>query len=170
MENYKLKADEVVFYKGEVTLKGKSGNTELMLTNLNVVLINKYKKMFSPEEVTVLKYPTNSIKMWEGVPQIKHKGTKVEIYFTKGELEVDFPSWIEVNKFVNEANKFLTGESIAHKNVQKGASIVKEGIAIVDDTLGIDSVHATGDIIKNGVTGGLTKALGSIGKNLFKKK
>ena len=37
MENYKLKPEEVVFYKGDVTLKGKKGNTEL-LNAINQVL------------------------------------------------------------------------------------------------------------------------------------
>ena len=65
MENYNLRADEVVLYKGNVILKSKKGTTELILTNLNIVFINKYKELFSKEEVTVLEYPVGSIKIYE---------------------------------------------------------------------------------------------------------
>jgi len=165
MDNYKLKPEEVVFYKGDVTLKGKKGNTELLFTNLNVVFINKYKRLFSKEEITVFTYPTNEIKMYEGVPQIKHKGNEVEIYFKDAEVEFEFDSRIQVSKFINETNKFLTGES----TVQKGAKKVKDTIGMVDDTLGINTVQATGNVIKNGVVGNITGAIGKIG-SLFKKK
>ncbi|MBQ3494359.1 MAG: hypothetical protein IJA69_02985 [Clostridia bacterium] len=56
MENYNLRTDEVVLYKGNVILKNKKGTTELILTNINLVFINKYKKLFSKEEITVLEF------------------------------------------------------------------------------------------------------------------
>lgn len=36
--------------------------------------------------------------------------------------------------------------------------------------LGINTVQATGDVIKNGIVGNITGAFGKIGKSLFKKK
>ena len=39
MENYQLKEDEVVFYKGTVGLSELKGSTQLVLTNFNVVFI-----------------------------------------------------------------------------------------------------------------------------------
>lgn len=165
MDNYKLKAEEVVFYKGAVTLKGKKGNTELLFTNLNVVFINRYKRLFSKEEITVIEYPTHEIKMYEGVPQIKTKGSSVEIYFKETEVEFEFDSKMELRKFINETNKYLTGESTA----QKGAKKVKDAIGLVDDTLGINTVQATGNVVKNGIVGNITGAIGKIG-GIFKKK
>ena len=50
MENYNLGPNEVVLYKGDVKLKDTSGSTELILTNINLVFINKIKKLFSKEE------------------------------------------------------------------------------------------------------------------------
>lgn len=165
MENYKLKADEVVLYKGDVVLTGKKGNTELIFTNINLVLINKYKKLFSKEEITVLEYPVNEIKIYEGVPQIKTKGSIAEIYLLETEIEIDFDSKMELHKFTNAANKLLTGET----NVQKGAKKVKDAIGLVDDTLGINTVEATGNVIKNGLVGSITNSIGKIG-SLFNKK
>lgn len=165
MENYKLKPEEVVFYKGDVTLKGKKGRTELIFTNLNLVLINKYKKLFSKEEITISEYPVHEIKMYEGVPQIKAKGSLVEIYMKETEIEIEFESRMETHKFINATNKFLTGET----TVQKGAKKVKDAIGIVDDTLGINTVQATGNVIKNGIVGNITGAIGKIG-GIFKKK
>ena len=166
MENYKLRADEVVLYKGDVALKNKNGTTELILTNINLVFINRYKKLFSKEEIIILEYPVHSIKMYEGEPQIKAKSNIVEIYLLETEIEVEFNSKMELYKFINATNKLLTGKS----SVQKGAKKVKDAIDLVDDTLGINTVQATGNVLKNGIAGGITDSIGKIGKSLFGKK
>ena len=49
MEHYDLEENEVVFYKGQVSQRNKKGTTEVVLTNINLVFINKYKKLFSKE-------------------------------------------------------------------------------------------------------------------------
>ena len=166
MENYNLGPDEVVLYKGNVTLKEMKGETELILTNHNLVFINKYKRLFSKAEITVIDYPTTSIKMYEGIPQIKTKGDIVEVYLVEGEKEIRFYSKSEQHKFTSVANKLLTGMTTAQRNAKK----VKDAIGLVDDTLGINSVQATGTVIKNGVVGNLTGVIGKIGKSIFNKK
>ena len=165
MENYNLRTDEVVLYKGNVILKNKKGTTELILTNINLVFINKYKALFSKEEITVLEFPVHSIKMYEGEPQIKAKGHTVEIYLLESEVEIEFDAKMELHKFINATNKLLTGES----SVQKGAKKVKDTIGLVDDTLGINTVQATSNVLKNGIVGNITGAIGKIGKSLFNK-
>lgn len=166
MENYNLRADEVVLYKGNVILKSKKGTTELILTNLNIVFINKYKELFSKEEVTVLEYPVGSIKIYEDIPQIKVNGNTVEIYLLETEIEFNFNSKTELYKFNCAAKKLLTGQTSAERMCKN----VKNSIALIDDTLGINTVQATGDVIKNGIVGNITGAFGKIGKSLFKKK
>ncbi len=165
MENYKLRSDEVVLYKGDVILKNKKGTTELILTNINLVFINKHNDLFSKEEVTILEYPVHSIKMYEGIPQIKAKGDIVEIYLLETEIEVEFYSKIELYKFTNATKKLLTGESSA----QRGAKKVKDAIGLVDDTLGINTVQTTGNLLKKGIFGNITGAIDKIGKSLFNK-
>lgn len=103
--------------------------------------------------------------MYEGAPQIKTKGHEVEVYLLEDEVNFEFESKMELHKFINASNKLLTGET----SVQKGAKKVKDTIGLVDDTLGINTVQATGNVIKNGVVGSITGAIGKIGKSLFGK-
>lgn len=165
MENYKLRADEVVLYKGDVILKNKKGTTELILTNLNIVFINKYKELLSKEEITILEYPVHSIKIYEDVPQIKVNGNTVEIYLLETEIEFKFNSKTELHKFNSVAKKLLTGQT----SVERVCKNVKNSIDLIDDTLGINTVQATGDVLKNGIVGNITGAIGKIGKSLFNK-
>ena len=168
MENYKLKSDEVVLYEGEVSLKGQKGSTDLILTNLNVVFINKYKRLFAKEEITVLEYPVNEIKIYKDIPQLKVKENSVQIYFFEGEEVIYFYSKKQMHSFCNQVQELLTGQTTAQRNAKK----VKDTIALVDDTLGINTVEATGNVIKNGVVGSVGGVLGKIGKSLLgvKKK
>lgn len=164
MENYKLKENEVVLYKGEITLADKKGNTQLILTNLNIVFITKNKKLFTEEEVNVDFYPVEEIKIYEGIPQIKTKGNIVELYLLSTEKEFTFISKIELHKFMSEAKKLLTGKTTAERNAEK----VKNTIKLVDDTLGIDTVSAVGNTVKDGIVGKVGKGFKAIGK-IFKK-
>ena len=170
MENYKLRADEVVLFKGPVSFRDTLEPAEIIFTNLNLIVINKNKNMFEKQEETdvltaVEVYPVDSIKIYEGAPQVKTKDTTVEIYLLEKELAFRFESKKSLNQFCEAVTKLLTGTDATHRNAQK----VKDTIALVDDTLGINSVQVVGDVLKNGVTKGLSGALGKIG-NLFKTK
>lgn len=169
MENYKLREDEVVLFKKNVIVKDKKGTSELILTNLNVIAIIKNNEELPKEEVTVLVYPIQSIKMYEGKPQVKPNGKLVEIYLLETELEVEFFSKSDLHNFVNATNKLLTGKTI----IQRGADKIKETIDVVDETFGINTVQATGNVLKNGITGNISNAfgkIGKIGKALFNKE
>lgn len=166
MENYKLGEDEVPLYQGNVSLCNVKGTTELILTNLNVVFITKRRKLFSQDEVSVISHSVSDIKIYQEMPQIRPKGSDVEIFFKTEEVKFSFYSKSELKLFMNEALKLFTGKSGTERKAEK----VKSTIALVDDTLGVDSVGAVGKFVKNGVVGSLTGMIGKIGKNLLKKK
>ena len=80
MKNYDLEENEVVFYKGQVSQKNKKETTEVVLANINLVFINKYKKLFSKEQITVDTYPINEIKYFR---YRQFKNQKTELVFAK---------------------------------------------------------------------------------------
>ncbi len=163
MEHYNLREDEVVLYKGNVTMLDKQQPTQLLLTNLNFVFITKNA---DEESVETVIFPIEEVKIYEGIPQIKSKDSFVEIYFKTTEKEFAFESKSELHKFVSAATNLLTGKSGAERNAEK----VKGAIGLVNDTLGVDIVKATGDVIKNGVGGAIDRLAGSLAKSLFGKK
>lgn len=77
MERYQLKSDETVLYEGEVTKADKykkesfmdSFSTppaaELMLTNKNIILTTRIKKMFSKEQINVEVFSLVDIKVYD---------------------------------------------------------------------------------------------------------
>ena len=169
MKHYDLKPEEVVLYKGDVSIEGKKGSTQLVLTNTNLVLITKHKPLFAAEEVETEVYTLEQIKTYNGLPHFMIDGLTVELYLIPKEREATFISKSEMNKFVSTIKELFTGKT----SVERGAEKVKKSIAIVDDTLGIDSVHVAGNAIKNGTVGKTTslieKGIGLVG-NIFKKK
>ena len=165
MENYQLAEDEVILYKGEITLSGEQEKSFLYFTNLNFVFITTIKNIFNGEEKTFIeKYPVEEIKIYQNKPQIKVNKNIVELYFKTTEKIFTFKQKNELTKFENEVLNFFSGKTTAERNAQK----IKSGIALVDDTLGIDSVKIVGNAIKDGVGNTINKGLKSI-KNIFKK-
>lgn len=169
MIGYELKEDEVVLYKGNVTMSGAKAMSKLVLTNVNIVLITEHKKLFSKGEITTDVYPLSNVKIYEQSPHIKAKSRNVEIYFITKEVIFTFESRMEAKKFVSEVTSCLTGKSTFERSADK----VKKVIEVVDDTLGIDAIDMAKDIIK-GTTYGqvsstLQKGLDAI-KKTFKKK
>lgn len=163
MENYELKSDEVVLYKGEVILSGKLCPTKLILTNYNVVLITKSHSI-SNKEVEVQTYDVQDIKVYKDVPQIKTNKNHVEIYLTSGEIDLEFAYRNELKKFVNSAMELLTNKSLFQRRTES----VKKNVDVVDKTFNIDSVEIVKGAVKNGSEKGIGKLFGSITK-IFKK-
>ncbi|MGM9683402.1 MAG: SHOCT domain-containing protein [Eubacteriales bacterium] len=163
MEHYQLQSDETVLYKGEVIKvdRNKKGSfmdsfstpptTELILTNKNIVLITRIKKMFAKEQPNVEVFPLDDVKVYDGMPQVKHNKINIEIYLTSGEIYVDFNSKLDALKFYQTAIQTLTGKSLA----TRGAEKVKGGIGLVDDTLGISTVDTVKGVLENGLAGTL---------------
>ena len=161
MENYDLEQDEVVLYKGNVSLKKKKGITELILTNINFVLITKKKRLFAKEQVSVDTYPIDEIKYYKGNPQVIKKGHLIELYFLNDETEFTFESRNEARKFVSAALNLLTNKTTFERTLEKGIDKVKGTISLVDDKLGVDSVGITKGAIKNGLIGKTTNVIGN---------
>lgn len=162
MKDYELNADEVVLYKGDVSYEEREGNTYLYLTNRNLVLVTKLKKLFSEEKTSLDVFPVSEIKIYEEKPQIKIEKNKVEIYFTNTEVTFAFSDLVELYKFTTSANKLLTGKSAMERVAEK----VKSGIELVNDTLGIDVVADTTNAVKGGLFGKVSSMVG----NVFGKK
>jgi len=124
--------------------------------------------LFSKEEVSVDTYPVCEIKWYKGTPQLIKKGNLVELYLLHDEVEFEFASGNEARKFVNVSLTLLTNKTSFERNAEK----LKNTISMVDNSLGIDSVKLTGNIIKSGTIGKTTNVIGkgfkTIGK-LIKK-
>ena len=178
MENYELKPNEFLLYKGDVLLgTNKKASTQLIFTNINFVFVTKIKKLFSEEEVIVKNYAVADLKFYKNEPQIKVSKKDVEMYFTTGEVEFSFASGAEFKKFYNEALKLFLNKTMFETKVEK----VKEKIETINETFDVDIVDATVNVVKKDVSkavsdgiinaGGKTvKAIGNfftgkIGKN-----
>lgn len=169
MEYYSLKEDEVVLYKGDVYLKGKSKSTQLVLTNLNLVFITKNSPFLSDERIERQIYPVSDVKIYEGVPQVKVESTDVVVYLKTTEVEFEFQSKSELIKFRSAIVKLLTGKT----GFERGADNVKNKIVVVNDTFGVDVVKTTQDAVKSGILesiGGVFGKMGKIGKSILGKK
>lgn len=163
MQYYNLGEDEVVLYKGEVCGKMFGEQTQLILTNHNIVFITERKKTFQETAVSVKSYPVGDVKIYETKPQIKIVKTMVEVYLKTTELEFDFSSKLEQHKFVSAVTTLLTGKTA----VERGAEKVKDTIDLVNDTLDVDIVKSAGDVVQGGLVGTISKGLGKLGKTLF---
>lgn len=158
MGGYKLKSNETVLYKGTIlnfSAKEKHnsiGSTisyELMLTNLNMIFITKVKKLLSKEESSYIDIPIETIKIYDGKPQIKQKGTNFEVYFSDQEYAFSLPNNFEAIKFHNKIMELVTGKSVSVRNSEK----FKSAVDLVDNTLGIDSLGTVTGVLQNGVKG-----------------
>ena len=164
MENYDLEKDEVVLYKGNVSLRKQKGYTQLVLTNINFVLITKNKKLFSKEQVNVDIYPVNEIKYYKDVPQVIRNGYNVELYLLDDEVSFEFDSKNEVRKFVNATMTLLTNKSTLERNTKK----IQDTISTINNGLGIDSVGIAKNVLKNGIVGKTTNVIGKGVKTISK--
>ena len=143
MENYQLKEDEVILYRGEVELLPNwkhekktaftSTSAELILTNHNIVLNSLIKKVFQ-KIVTTDVYAVSTIKIYQEVPQVLQKGAYVEVYLMGKELFLNFPNKKEGTNFVNSALRLLTGFSKLVRGVKKTQKAIKE----TEDALDVD--------------------------------
>lgn len=186
MENYKLKSDETVLYRGSVELlkdgkkdtKAKKATSELLLTNYNIVVTTTTKKMWN-EIVENVEHKVSDIKVYKDSSQVIRKGSIVEIYLTSGELFLEFPSGKEAKDFTAKALRLATGNSQFVRGVKKVQNEIKE----TNEALDIDVVDiakkaavVTGNIVvevaKTTPVGSATSKMGIIAKVLLggKKK
>lgn len=135
MKHYNLDEDEVPLYKGKVSFKGKSVESELVLTNKKFVFISDIQNEFMSDVVFVDEFLVGDVKQYQGNYQVIRKGNVVEIYFLHNEVEFVFEKSSECQKFMNEALKLLTGKN----KFERGAEKFFKGKDCVDNSLHIDS-------------------------------
>lgn len=158
MTNYSLKPNESVLYSGDIFMEELKGDHKLTLTNLNIIIISTVKKLFTKEQITVNTYPVEHIKIYNEMPQIKQKGSNVEIFLSTREIAFNFSSKSEAHKFVDVAMQLLTGKSSA----ERGSDKVKGAIGLIDNALGINTVNTVKNALENGISGSV---LGGFKKN-----
>lgn len=171
MRNYELKSDEAIVFEGVgfrtgETEKNNDNGFSVILTNLNLVLIDNALYSESEEKPKINIIPVEKIKEYNGDIQVKPNGNSVEIFYADGEQIIFFTTKHEVRKFTDKVFEVYTGK----KKTARGADKVKNAIKLVDDALGIDTV----DTIKNVAQGGVVGAVfgmpigGKKGKKLSK--
>jgi hypothetical protein len=154
---YSLQPDETILYERDVTIQGQERTSRLMLTNLNIVM-TEYEKnsLFAKKDETHTVYSVQDIKIYEDLPQVLQKGKHIRILFLFQELNLEFDSFIEANKFRMALFKLVTGKTAPARSAKK----VKNAIEIIDDTLGIDTVGTTKAVLETGVVGTLVSGTG----------
>ena len=153
MKHYTLLENEVCLYEGTAFGKDDRKLYTIILTNLHIVLIHEKPKLFKANEVTVNTYPVDQIKFYNEQPQVKINHHTVEIYLKTCELKLDCTANLsDARNLHNALMKLLTGENLAERK----AKDFKKSVALVDDTLGIDTLGTAKNVIENGVVGTLT--------------
>ena len=163
MKNYELKEDEVVLFKGMVCLlsdwKDKKEcvyNTELLLTNYNVVLTTKIRKLISSiEEQRV--YCIEDIKVYDQSVQVIRKKKMVDMYFLSAEVFLVFEKEKSAKEFCDKTIKLRDGNSKFVRSVKKAhkaldidmVEIVKKTGALACDIVsGLGTVNGAGKTVK----------------------
>lgn len=157
MKQYQLQPTEVVLYETEnITLKGEKGSTTLALTNCNFVFETTVKKLLCKNYTTTECFALDTVKIYNNAPQIKQKDFEVQIYFKNAERHIVFINKKEAHKFVSKALELLTGKTAFVRGVEK----VKEKVAVIDETLGINTVEIASTVAKTAIQGAATVAPG----------
>ena len=144
MEAYTLKENEVILFRGMVALLSDGReekntdtyNTELILTNLNIVLNSIVKKMFT-QKIEQKIFSANDIKIYDETVQVIRKKTVVDVYFLGGELFLKFEKEKDAKEFCDKAIKLKDGNSKFVRSVKKTKKAIKE----TNEALDIDIVQ-----------------------------
>lgn len=155
MENIQLQADEVILYEGGVTSPTYKGNLKVTLTSRQII-IEKEVGLFKKTLELVDDFSLNAVKIYNGAPQIKQKGSTVEIQADTHNVSLVFSGLFEAAKFSGKAVDAATGTTLAKRSSQK----VKDAFDIVDDTLGLDTRGTIKGILENGVKGTIFNGIG----------
>ena len=155
MGNIQLTAEEVVLYEGAATSSNYKGNLFVILTSQRVI-IEKEVGVFKKSKELVEDFSLGTIKLYNGTPQIKHKGSTVEIQTEAHNIRLAFSGLVEAAKFAGKAMDASTGSTLAKRSSQK----VKDAFSMVDDTLGLDTREAIKGVLENGIKGTLLNGIG----------
>ena len=164
MSEYVFQSDEVLLFEAKVARNEVDG-VNLRLTNYALVfnwtttqgkLLKKYKE--EHEEVCLLE----TIKFYDGVPQIKQKDGTVIIQTLNGDEKITLDGFFKSRDFVSKLKEAVTGQ----KASQRGAKKINSAIGVVNEALGINTVETVSGVLKNGIAG---TVLGSSKSGILKK-
>ena len=151
MKNYELKKDEVILFRGMVSSmsnwreeKKVSGyNTELILTNFNIVLLTEVKKVFS-RILDKKVYKVEDVKVYDETVQIIRRKNSVDVYLLDKELFLMFEREKNAKEFCDKAIKLKSGYSKFVRAVKKTQKAVKE----TNEALDIDVVEIAKEAVE----------------------
>ena len=152
MAKVELNETEAVLFNAEVWAEGENfSEAEFFFTNER--LIFKYKKREKIFKWVDMQdeYDVADVKIFNGAPQIIQKSEEVEIYLKNKQLQISFINKKEAHNFTKKVTELLTGKTAGKRAAEK----IKGAIALVDDTLGIDTVQTATGVLKSGVTSGI---------------
>ena len=142
MENYVLKENETVLYRHEVfvlPISKKRDKTipesELWLTNLNIVICTPKKKLLRTIFETEV-YSVTDVKRYDERVQVINRGKIVDIYLKDKELFLDFKKSGEAKLFSDIALRLMSGESKFVRGVKRARKEIRE----TDEALEIDTI------------------------------
>ena len=137
MKSYVLSEEEVFLFKGMVAQfydwkeesSANTYSTELLLTNLNIVL--------STDDSTAPQiYPAEQIKIYDEKFQIIRKKATVEIYLKSGELYLKFEQEKDARAFCDKSLRLRSGNSKFVRSVKKAQKAIKETNEALDIDIG----------------------------------
>lgn len=155
MGNYELQANEVVLYEGAVTSSNHKGNLLLTLTSQKVIL-EKEKGIFKKERELVDSISLEEVKFYNDTPQIKQKGSSVDVQTSQENITLTFSGMIEARKFAGKIVDAVTGTTLAKRVSDK----TKDAFNMVDETLGLDTRGTIKGILEQGVKGTILNGIG----------
>lgn len=155
MGNYELQANEVVLYEGAVTSSNHKGNLLLTLTSQKVIL-EKEKGIFKKERELVDSISLEEVKFYNDAPQIKQKGSSVDVQTSQENITLTFSGMIEARKFAGKIVDAVTGTTLAKRVSDK----TKDAFNMVDETLGLDTRGTIKGILEQGVKGTILNGIG----------
>lgn len=149
MENYVLKENETVLYRHAVFVLPISKKrdemipeSELWLTNLNIVICTPKKKLLRTVFETEV-YSVADVKRYDERVQVINRGKIVDIYLKDKELFLDFKKSGEAKLFSDIALRLMSGESKFVRGVKRVRKEIREtDEALEIDTIGIAKVTA----------------------------
>ena len=182
MDNYTLKADETILYRGSVVVlrDGKSNEkkdheSDILLTNLNIVIVTTTKKILRTVAETFT-YRVKDVKIYDESVQVKRKKSIVDIYLKDCELFLDFKKESEAKDFCGKALRLISGESKFVRSVKKAKKTVNETNEALDIDIGdmtkktvLFTAEVTTGIASLKGVGRTTQVFGKIAESVLKK-
>lgn len=155
MANFELQADEVILYEGAVSTNIHKGNLLMTLTSQKIVL-EREKGLFKKERELVDTLLLEEVKFYNDAPQIKQKGSAVDVQTSSENITITFSGMIEARKFTGKIVDAVTGTTLAKRVSDK----TKDAFNMVDDTLGLDTRGTIKGILEKGVKGTILNGIG----------